>query len=312
MSREILLLTHPSRPDVRGVVAEAADLLAERGLAPVIAREELDELGLAGHGSVRPVELADPLPDVELVLVLGGDGTILRGAEVARRLRVPVLGINFGRVGFLAEAEREDLTDAVQRIAAREYHLEERLTLEVVVTHDGVETARTWALNEVSIEKTARERLLELTVEVDARPLSTWSGDGLVVATPTGSTAYAFSAGGPILWPDVEALLVVPLSAHALFARPVVLGPGARVAVDVVRDAPGPAVMWCDGRRTHDLAPGSRIEVVRSPIPVTFARLRHHPFTDRLVEKFRLPVSGWRGAAGPGPHAPGAGVGPRP
>lgn len=307
MTRALLVLTHPSRPDVRAVVSQAVTLLAEQGLQPLIAADERAELDLADS----PAHAVDPdgdsgeLSAVELVLVLGGDGTILRGAEVARRLRVPVLGINLGRVGFLAEAEREHLGDAVRRIAAREYTLEHRLTLEVTARrgHDGAELGRTWALNEVSIEKSARERMLELTVAIDGRPLSRWSGDGLVVATPTGSTAYAFSAGGPIMWPDVQALLVVPLSAHALFARPVVIGPTARVSVDVVTDAPGPAVMWCDGRRTQDLPPGSRIEVARSEVPVTFARLAEHPFTDRLVHKFRLPVSGWRSS----PHDPPSG-----
>ena len=169
------------------------------------------------------------------------------------------------------------------------------MTLDVVVSHGGQIRTRSWALNEVSIEKAARERMLEVTVEIDARPLSTWGCDGVIVATPTGSTAYAFSAGGPVMWPDVEAILLVPNSAHALFARPVVVGPTSRLAVEVIADAEGAGVMWCDGRRPVDLPPGARIDVTRSSIPMLLARLTDSPFTDRLVEKFDLSVGGGRG-----------------
>ncbi|HSP59590.1 MAG TPA: NAD kinase, partial [Ornithinimicrobium sp.] len=158
--------------------------------------------------------------------------------------------------------------------------------------------AHNWALNEASVEKSARERMLEVAVEVDGRPLSTWGCDGVVMATPTGSTAYAFSGGGPVVWPDVEALLLVPISAHALFARPLVLGPRTHLAVEGVPHTYVAGVMWCDGRRTVELPPGARIEVRRSSVPVLLARLSDEPFADRLVAKFALPVTGWRG---PGP-----------
>jgi NAD+ kinase len=172
------------------------------------------------------------------------------------------------------------------------------MTLEVHAFEDGQSVFSSWALNEVSVEKASRERMLELTVAIDGRPLSTWGCDGIVMATPTGSTAYAFSAGGPVVWPDVEALLLVPISAHALFARPVVVGPHSRLVVEVLARTQGTGVVWCDGRRAVDLPPGARIEVHRSDQPVRLARLSHGGFTDRLVEKFRLPVQGWRGAAG--------------
>ena len=152
-----------------------------------------------------------------------------------------------------------------------------------------------WALNEVTVEKASRERMLTLTVEIDGRPLSTWGCDGVVMATPTGSTAYAFSAGGPVVWPGVEAVLVVPISAHALFARPLVLAPQAHLAVDLVAGTEGHGVLWCDGRRAVDLPPGARVEVTRSSVPVRLARLTSSPFTDRLVAKFDLSVAGWRG-----------------
>jgi NAD+ kinase len=180
----------------------------------------------------------------------------------------------------------------VQRVVDREYVVEHRMTIDVEVSRDGEVVAREWALNEASIEKTARQKMIDLVVAVDARPLSRWGADGVVMATPTGSTAYAFSAGGPVVWPEVEALLLVPLSAHALFARPLVVAPTSTLAVDVVSPTAG---LWCDGRRTLELPPGARVEVRRGSQPVRLARLHQAPFTDRLVAKFDLPVEGWRG-----------------
>ncbi len=302
MSRRILLVTHPQRSEVPALVQEFAERLAGQGIS-------VDVLpAVSETSSVTPLTLGHAAEDTaaalaegtELVVVFGGDGTILRGAEIARPAGVPLLGVNLGRVGFLAEAEREQISWTVERIVAGDYAVEERMTLEVDVLRDGEVVCHSWALNEASVEKSARERMIELTVEIDGRPLSTWGCDGVVMATPTGSTAYAFSGGGPILWPDVAALLVVPISAHALFARPLVLGPDTRLAVEVVPHASVTGVMWCDGRRTVDLPPGARIEVRRSTLPVRLARLHSSPFTDRLVAKFELNVAGWRGL--PEPH----------
>lgn len=228
----------------------------------------------------------------DVVVVFGGDGTILRAAELAEP-GTPLLGVNLGHVGFLAEAEPEDVQFVVEALIARRWTVEERTRLRVNVVRGGESVDGTWALNEVSIEKGARERMIEVLVEVDGRPLSRWGCDGVVCATPTGSTAYAFSAGGPVVWPEVAALLVVPLSAHALFARPLVVSPSSTIALDL---APGSrAVLWADGRRTIDVQPGDRLVVSADPIPVRFARLAPAPFTDRLVAKFDLPVDGWRG-----------------
>jgi NAD+ kinase len=231
------------------------------------------------------------------VVVVGGDGTILRAAELARESATPVLGINLGHVGFLAEADPEDVERTIAAIVDRQYRAEERLTVDVDVYRDNELVASTWALNEASVEKAARERMLEVVVEIDGRPLSRWGCDGVVCSTPTGSTAYNFSAGGPIVWPEVEALLLVPISAHALFARPMVVAPTSVLAVELVANTDGSGVLWCDGRRTVDLPPGARIEVRRGHAPVRLARLHEAPFTDRLVAKFGLPVAGWRGAA---------------
>ena len=246
---------------------------------------------------------ADAAAGCEVVVVIGGDGTILRAAEMTRECGTPLLGINLGHVGFLAEAEHDDVDITIDAIVHRRYTAEERMTLDVTVYRDidldGDKelVCTTWALNEASVEKAARERMLEVVVEVDGRPLSRWGCDGVVCATPTGSTAYNFSAGGPIVWPTVEALLLVPISAHALFARPLVVAPSSVLAVEVIGHTDGTGVLWCDGRRTVDLPPGARIEVRRGGTPVRLVRLHQAPFTDRLVAKFGLPVRGWRGAA---------------
>ncbi len=288
-TRDVLVIPHVHRPEARDAAATTARLLRDAGVG--VRVPERDAHVFSGV-DVRPVDDRVAADGTELVVVLGGDGTILRGAEMARAAGVPLLGVNLGHVGFLAEAEPDALPDTVQRVVDRDYTVELRMTLDVDVLHDGVVVERQWALNEASVEKTARQKMLELVVEVEGRPLSRWGGDGVVFATPTGSTAYAFSAGGPVVWPEVEALLVVPLSAHALFARPLVVAPTSIVAVDVVSRT---GALWCDGRRTLDLPPGARIEVRRGSQPVRLARLHAAPFTDRLVAKFALPVEGWRG-----------------
>jgi NAD+ kinase len=291
MTRSVLLVTHPGRAETRAAAAEVVERLAAAHMEVRVAD---DRMQLPGRTVV--VEGDGAAVGCELVVVLGGDGTILRAAEYARPAAVPLLGVNLGRVGFLAEAERDDLAVTVDRIVERAYDVEERLTLDACVRVDGSVIAHDWALNDASVEKASRERMLEVVVEVDGRPLSRFGCDGVVFSTPTGSTAYAFSAGGPVVWPSVEALLLVPISAHALFARPLVVSPDSVLAVEVQKANEGAGVLWCDGRRSDELPPGARIEVRRGALPVRLARLQHARFTDRLVRKFRLPIAGWRGA----------------
>lgn len=296
-SRRILLVIHPNRPEVHDHALGVVKRLAAAGVSVAVISDEMRGTPLEGAPDLISADPTDPTRDCELVCILGGDGSILRAAELSRGSGVPLLGVNFGHVGFLAEVERDDLDVTVERIVSRNYTVEERMTLEVVAMHEGQTVFESWALNEVTVEKASRERLIELTVEIDGRPLSTWGCDGVVMATPTGSTAYAFSAGGPVVWPDVDAMLLVPISAHALFARPIVVGPDSQLAVEVVPRTEGAGVVWCDGRRAIDLPPGARIQVHRSADPVRLARFAASPFTDRLVEKFDLSVHGWRGAA---------------
>jgi NAD+ kinase len=295
--RVMLLVVHTGRPAARRAASVMIAKLAAAGIGVRVLEPEAAELGCE-TAAVVPAS-ASAAEGTEMVLVVGGDGTLLRAAELARPARVPLLGVNLGHIGFLAEAEPEDLAEAVANIAAHRYSVEERMTIEVAVRINGGQIAATWALNEASVEKAARERMLDLVIEVDGRPLSRWGCDGVVFATPTGSTAYAFSAGGPVVWPEVEALLMVPISAHALFAGPMVVSPRSVLAAEVIGAAGGlpvtglappgsagaieqfvpvqsgtaGAVLWCDGRRMVELPPGARVEVRRGSLPVLLARL---------------------------------------
>ncbi|MDQ1628004.1 MAG: kinase [Actinomycetota bacterium] len=291
--RCVLLLGHTGRAEALEAVLAAADRLAAAGVQVRVLAEEAAELALPGAHVVTGGP--DAAEGCELVVVFGGDGTLLRAAELARSTRTPILGVNLGHVGFLAEAEPEDLEATVQRVVARDYTVEERMTIDVSVFVGDELVTGGWALNEASVEKASRERMLEVGIEVDHRPLSRWGCDGVIFATPTGSTAYAFSAGGPVVWPEVEALLMVPISAHALFARPMVVAPTSVLTVKLLSSQEGAGVLWCDGRRSHALPAGARVEARRGRLAVRLARLHTAPFTDRLVAKFDLPVRGWRG-----------------
>ncbi|HET6303062.1 NAD kinase [Microbacterium sp.] len=298
--RSILVVVHALRADTVEAAQRVVAALRAAGARPVLSAEDHAELVRVGAGLDDTAVLGEEVPvdDIELAIVLGGDGTILRAAELVREGTAPVLGINLGHIGFLAESERDDMDEAVRRVIARDYTVEERLALQVRVkdTSDRV-VYDTWALNEATVEKASRERMLEVVMEIDGRPLSTFGCDGVVISTPTGSTAYNFSAGGPVIWPTVQAIAVVPLSAHALFAKPLVVGPEHAVAIELLERTNGQGILWCDGRRSHDLPPGARVVVRRSERPVRLARLHHGAFTDRLVRKFHLPVEGWRGPA---------------
>jgi len=286
-TRAVLVVAHTGRPDVAEIADHVCARLAAAGIELVASEPEAAELGLP------PTTTVDGRPEPELVLTLGGDGTLLRGAERAREAGIPVLGINLGRVGFLTGTDAEHLDVALDAVIAGNYDVSERMTVDVRVETDGIVTAAGWALNEVSVEKSTRERILDVVVEVDGRGISAYGCDGVLCATPTGSTAYAFSAGGPIVWPDVPALLVVPSNAHALFARPLVVSSASTVTVHIDPDG-HQAILACDGRRIVPIPPGSRVHMRGGTQPVRLARLGGEPFTDRIVRKFSLPVHGWR------------------
>lgn len=295
--RNILVISHTARPEAIEATDAVCTMLAEHGITIVMA--DRDKTEFAPHLTDLTISVLGQdvaVDDIEVAMVLGGDGTILRAAELLRDTDCAIVGVNLGHVGFLAESEVHDLANTVERVLERDYTVEERMTLSVRVLHGGEVIYETFALNEATLEKAERERMLEVVLGVDGKPLSTFGADGVVMATPTGSTAYAFSAGGPIVWPGVEALLMVPLSAHALFNRPLVVSPSSTLTVQLTPDNHGVGVLWCDGRRHFDVPQGGSVVVTKSEIPVRLARLERAPFTDRLVNKFHLPVQGWRSA----------------
>ena len=285
MTRKVLFVIHGARPDAFNVARAAAKGLLANNIAVACADADSGEL------EIPEVTSANDAAGCELVVVFGGDGTILRGIEIAREHDIPVLGVNLGHVGFLAEAEPEDIERVISVVVNNEWSVEERLALAITATDADGRTWDSWALNEIAIEKFNREHMANLLVSIDERPVSQWACDGVLVATPTGSTAYAFSAGGPVVWPEVEAMLVVPISAHALFAKPLVVSPKSVVEIVVTT---GPVEVSCDRRRKTELATGATIRVVRNTQSVKLARIHLTPFTERLVAKFELPVHGWR------------------
>lgn len=302
--RSVLLVVHTGRDEATETARRVEKVLGDNKIAlRVLSAEAVDRGSLhLAPDDMRAMGVEIEVVDAdqhaadgrELVLVLGGDGTFLRAAELARNASIPVLGVNLGRIGFLAEAEAEAIDAVLEHVVAQDYRVEDRLTLDVVVRQGGRIVNRGWALNEVSLEKGPRLGVLGVVVEIDGRPVSAFGCDGVLVSTPTGSTAYAFSAGGPVLWPDLEAILVVPNNAHALFGRPMVTSPEATIAIEIEADGHD-ALVFCDGRREMLIPAGSRLEVTRCVTSVKWARLDSAPFTDRLVRKFRLPVTGWRG-----------------
>ncbi|WP_441346887.1 NAD kinase [Rhodococcus sp. SGAir0479] len=300
-TRQILLVAHSGRAEITETARRVAEICARAGIALRLLENEVDvdRVQSLSAGPDRPMVSVVPegpgaASDCEMVIVLGGDGSFLRAAELAQSANVPVLGINLGRIGFLAEAEAEHLETAMEQVVRREYRIEHRMTLDVLVRVEDRIVQRGWALNEASIENRSRLGVLEVVLEVDGRPVSAFGCDGVLIATPTGSTAYAFSAGGPVVWPELEALLVIPSNAHALFARPLVTSPESIVAVETVADSHD-GLVFCDGRRTLELPAGGRVEVVRGKDPILWVRLDSAPFADRMVTKFELPVTGWRG-----------------
>ena len=300
-ARHVLLAVHTGRRDIVELARSSADRLMRAGITVRVLDDEAPDLAIDG-AEVVPTD-ADAARGAEIVMVFGGDGTFLRAAELARYSNAALMGVNLGRVGFLAETEPEAVEETLTAIERCEYSVEKRLAIEVdVLDAAGSIVGGTWALNEVSVEKAERSRVLDVVLGIDGRPLTSFGCDGVLCATPTGSTAYAFSAGGPVVWPDVEALLLVPSNAHALFARPLVTSPDSVLSIAVPADG-NRARISADGRRIIDIPDGGSVDVRRAAQPVRIARVHASTFGDRLVAKFGLPVRGFRDArhhAGPG------------
>jgi NAD+ kinase len=279
--KKILLVVHPSR----AAAAKFGTLLAAKFI------EEKFEV-LSNFPELIPgSKTIDGIDGISTAVVLGGDGTILRAAEIVRGHDIAIIGVNLGNVGFLAEIAQPSVLEIVEAVKKGDIHREPRLVLQYEVLRGGTVVDKGWALNEVAIERSSTQ-MLELFVQIDGRPLSKWGCDGVICATPTGSTAYAFSAGGPVVWPEVSALVLLPLAAHALFSRPMVVSPDCEVVIDVSSMS---AQISSDGLRQTDLVAGDRVILTRDKQQIQLAYINAGKFTDRLVAKFKLPIEGWRG-----------------
>ena len=291
--KNVLIISSAVDKSAASTAMAVCDFLSTKNVTCYVPSDDLARLKTLVSSSDGMTEYQGE--KVDMAIVLGGDGSILRAAEVLRQKPAPILGVNLGHVGFMAEAEKDELDDVLEKVLSGKFSVRERTTLNVSVWQEGKEVFSSWALNEVAVEKSARERMLEVVLEVEQRPLSSFGCDGVLVSTATGSTAYAFSAGGPVVWPNVDAFVVVPISAHALFSRPFVIDNDSSVAIEVLQRSHGGGVMSCDGRRTVELSPGARVEITRGSQSVEMVTLTDEPFADRLVRKFNLPVTGWRG-----------------
>ena len=282
MMRNLLIVCNPGRVDA---VVAAVEL--QQNLASTFGIYTISDVNIPG---VIRSSIED-LPEIEVAVVLGGDGTMLRAAEVAYVRDIPLLGVNLGHVGFLSEVERSKISDVINAVVNKSYVIDPRITLSYTVEREGKAVATGWALNEVTVER-EKATMVELFLEIDNRPISRWGCDGLICSTPTGSTAYAFSAGGPVLWPAVDALVVLPISAHALFSRPLVISPRSVIAVGIESNE---AFLSADAIRKFPLVSGDRVTVTKDSRIIQLAHLHNTLFSDRLVAKFKLPVEGWRG-----------------
>jgi NAD+ kinase len=283
MMRNLLIVCNPTRVEAVEATVKLSAGLRAAGF-DLFTISEIDVEGIA------KCTIAD-LPELEVALVLGGDGTILRAAEVTREHQIPLLGVNLGHVGFLAEVEKVSLETVVDSLVHKKYVIDPRMTLRYSVVRKGAEVAQGWGLNEVTVER-EKATMVELFLEIDERPVSRWGCDGLICSTPTGSTAYAFSAGGPVVWPEVDALVVLPISAHALFSRPLVISTQSQI---VVRIESQHALLSADSLRNFELVEGDQVHITKDTGIVRLAHLSETLFSDRLVAKFKLPIQGWRG-----------------
>lgn len=281
--RSIALVISPSRQEAIAAAEELAPLLSNAGFS-------LFTISDVDIAQVTKVDHAQ-LPEIEAAVVLGGDGTILRAAEITLTRNIPLLGINMGHVGFMAEVNRPTISAIAECIISSTYVTENRMILRYSVQRAADEIGTGWALNEVTVERDGTT-MVELFVEIDSRPLSHWGCDGLICSTPTGSTAYAFSAGGPVVWPEVDALVLLPISAHALFSRPMVVSPKSEILVTIESTE---ALLSADALRKLPLKKGDKVLITRDSQTIKLSHVSKTLFTDRLVAKFKLPVEGWRG-----------------
>lgn len=275
--KRVAFVVHSGRPEAVAVATSLSRSLQEK---KVTTRRLTTE-------PIEATEVADPegfAEGVDLIVSVGGDGTFLRSAQIANEWDCPVVGVMVGRLGFLTEIEPEDALRAVEEVLAGGARIEKRMAL-VAESDDWPQVQ--WALNEVIIEKGSRHRLIKLAVMVDGTKVCTFSADGVIVSTSTGSTAYSFSARGPIVSPRIDCLVVTPIAAHMVFDRSLVVAPSEGVSLEVVGEEPG--LLSADGHESHELAVGSVVRISPSPRPTLMVRSDGKSFFAIVREKFGLP-----------------------
>jgi NAD+ kinase len=292
----IELVAHLARPGAVELVRHSVEILESLGHRCSIRIPDGVGAGpvpadLIGRSSALPEadgRPSDPADPPQLVMSFGGDGTFLRAARVARQVDAPVIGVNVGRLGFLAEIDPQAVPEVLPVLASGRFSIEDRSTLEVTVRSPaGDIVSRGWALNDVAVEKVARQRLVRLEVTIGTTPFASVAADAVIVATSTGSTAYALSAGGPIVNPSLDAMLIVPVAPHSLFDRTVVTDLGDLVTVSVGEDQDG-ALVSTDGMDPVVVAPGGSVVVEGGARPVRVARVGDPDFFGRVRRTFRL------------------------
>jgi NAD+ kinase len=282
--RAVGLVPHPNRETAARLVATAAERLGAHGVEVRTPRA----LGPTGSGTDVDTGLDSGL-DVEgldVLISLGGDGTMLRSVDAAYEAGVPVLGVNVGQMGYLTEVEPADFESALDRLVAGDYEVAERMVLDIAVESAGAAGGHWYALNEAVVEKVHTGRLARLGVDINGTFFTTYAADGVIVATPTGSTAYSFSARGPIVSPRHRCVLLTPVSPHMLFDRSLVLGPEESVCFTVCDDAS--VVLTADGREMGELAAGDTVSCRGGDQPARIVSFGPRDFHQILKAKFGL------------------------
>ena len=265
------MILHSRRPDALTCAARIVAHLESRGVAVSVEDEFAHELG------VTPFSCADK---ADVIISLGGDGTLLRGIQVAYRWEAPLLGINLGRVGFLTEAEPGDIETALDAVISGRYEVEHRPVLHVEAG------GKRWhALNDVVLSRGGRARLTTISAFVDGELAGRYVADGVVVATPTGSTGYSLSAGGPIVSPKVDCMVITPICAHTLQHRPAVVHGGARITLELLQDDVQTASLQVDGQSCMELQSGMRAEIRMDARPIGLIRLKEQHFFQLVRDK---------------------------
>lgn len=284
MLRKIALVVNTDKPMALDAARQLIPWLQARGFGAVLSPKEAR---LVGHEELG-VPRGEAWAGAELLIVLGGDGTLIRAAQALAPFQLPVLGVNTGHLGFLTELESHELFDELEPLLAGQYRIEERLMLSVKVQRAGETVFTTTALNDAVVSKGPRARLAQLGVSVGDTVVARYPADGIIIATPTGSTAYSLSAGGPIVGPTVDVLLVTPICPHTMAARTIVVSGGEEVAVSIL-ESPGEVGLSADGSEPMELIPGDRVLVSRAPFSARLVRRDAYSFYDVLRRKLANP-----------------------